>query len=119
MLSDCINELLSKYGCDITLSANGAQYTFKGMLQPVTDKNKQSLEDSFTSIGMLDKSHIIYYGPNANGGEHLSEGCVITASGGRYLVKRCERYRCGGEVVYVWAVLRRAYDGANGGNAEE
>lgn len=105
---------IKKTGGLITLEVNNEQYSFFAQVQPIHDKSKLYLESNYSSLGKIDRSHAVYFGPCNNGGELLSEGAIIIACGIRYTVKISEPFFINDKIAYFWAVLQRAYGESEG-----
>lgn len=105
-----VNRAFAMVGREIHLEQDGQVHRYMAVVQPIHDKSKLYLESSYSSLGKLDRSHALYYGPVSGGGEHIREGSLLLAGTVSYTVKICEEFFYQEKSIYIWAVLQRAFD---------
>lgn len=104
-----ISANLKKIGQPVSFSIDEVTYNFYAHIQPIHDKSKLYLESTYSSLGKIDRSHALYYGPVFDGGELLAEGMIVTANSVHYLVKISEPFFITNKKAYIWAVLQRSF----------
>ena len=106
MRKDHLRAALKRYGNTVTVLRNGKREIARAFIQPLRKLNRLYLNDRYTPAGFFDNGYRLYIGdPRTAFG--CSDGTVIVCGGDRYSVVNAEHYIVNGDVVYMWAILRR------------
>jgi len=96
-----IQNILSEYGTDMTLTSREETKTVRGFFRAVNSRSWQSMESEATLLGEISRGQYVYLGPAE---EEILEGDTIMLGGRVYLVRRTEQYYCGNQVLYRWGL---------------
>ena len=100
-MQQLIQNVLTEYGTDLTLTSGEASKTLRGFFRAVNSKSWQSMESEATLLGEITRGQYAYIGP-ADGG--VREGDTLALGDRRYLVRRVELYYFGNQPLYQWGL---------------
>ena len=98
-----VSDALKRYGEQVQIHTAQGNFRVYAMVTPLRRKHRLYLDEIGTSMGVFDGSYRHYVG---EAGCPLSEGDEVELGGERFSVLISERYRTGGTVVYIWAILK-------------
>jgi len=96
-----IDEILAKYGQEVTVEHGGETETVRAFIQPLTERDEAVTET--TAVGWLDGRLWLYLGRKA-----VEAGDVILWNGQRFRVRSGRPHYIGGTLCHWRAVLERA-----------
>ena len=108
-----INYIINKFGNTVYLTAKGSwqSATFNAFIQPLRYKNKLYMTGDFTPIGRNTNDLYLYLGPKNHNFSDSAENYQIHDSfGNSYIIDRAEPILFKGEVLYIWAIIRKVLE---------
>jgi hypothetical protein len=104
-----IDRVLSRYGSEVSLSANGTDFIegYRAFVQPLRYKNKMYLDGVYSPIGHVDQSFYLYVGPAWVDLTQTDRKARLKMGESTFFISHCERVQVAGEPLYVWAILRK------------
>jgi len=96
-----IQNILSEYGTDMTLTSREETKTVRAFFRAVNSKSWQSMESEATLLGEITRGQYAYIGPVGGG---VREGDTLTLGEKNYLVRRVEFYYFGNQPIYQWGL---------------
>lgn len=96
-----VEQILARYGQEVTVERGGTAETVRAFLQPVTERSEDGPEPS--AIGRLDGRLWLYLGRAA-----LEAGDTVCWDGRRFRVRSGRPHYIGGRLSHWRAVLERA-----------
>ncbi len=109
-IKNCAQRSIEKCGEEITLEKDGTTYSTLAVIQPLRYKNSSYFENLYVPEGYYNGNSYIYIGKPDVGIELLTYDSTITATSGKYVVKRVEKVCYGSEVIYIWALLQKCVE---------
>ncbi len=89
------------------VSRDGEQLMeMKVFISPLRYKNKMYLYGVNTEIGYNSQGHYLYIGPPDPDLTAANDGEYISCLGEKYRIDRAEKVYKGGDVFYIWAIIR-------------
>ena len=85
----------------LQLEGKGETRTFRGLLQPLRSKSKESWEAKIGELGAYALGRYAFYGP---GDLSAARGDVIMLKDKRYMLQRVERFYLGNRALYCWGL---------------
>lgn len=110
MIISDIKNGIKRYGRSVYIT-DGRMTTdvFTVMIQPLRYKNKMYMSGDFTEIGHYEEGYYLYIGPADRDISGLTRNARIhTADGKLYSIHRTEKLYIGEDVLYIWAIIRKA-----------
>lgn len=102
-LTSALTNSIAKLGGVVEISLRGKSVRARAIVEPLRYKNKIYIGGEFHSLGAMKKDKYLFIGtPDIELSENAS---VIESVGGKYIVKRCERYYVQDRPIYVWAIM--------------
>ncbi len=96
-----VEEVMEKYGTDLTIVSETETKTARGFFRAVNSKSWQSMESDATLLGEITRGQYAYMGP---AGVEVQEGDTLVLGNRSYLFRRVEPYYYGNAVVYLWGL---------------
>lgn len=96
-----VENILARYGTDMTVTGSAGTKTVRGFFRAVNSKSWQSMESEATLLGEISRGQYAYIGPVAGA---VQEGDTITLGEKTYLVRRAEAYYYGNAPIYQWGL---------------
>ena len=96
-----VEEILARYGQEVTVEHGGTAETVRAFLQPVTERDEAVPE--MTAVGWLDGRLWLYLGRAA-----VEAGDVVCWDGRRFRARSGRPHHIGGTLCHWRAVLERA-----------
>lgn len=111
-----IESLLNRWGRSIFIKgADGWESPlFNAFIQPLRYKNKLYLYGDYTPIGINKNDLYLYIGPPSRDLSKLDSTYRLYDGEFLYLIDRAEKVYLGNTPQYVWAVIRKTTEEANG-----
>lgn len=112
---EMIDRMFERYGTPVTVyPAGNSPAEARALIQPLSVRSKLSPDEACLPAGCFDRSHYFYLGPAAQRPDRLADAEI--GDGERsYRVIRARGVGCGGELLYVWAVLEEKEEETDGG----
>lgn len=98
-----VREIIRVYGSCVTVHKDGEKISARAFVQPIRYTSKYYVGGKYHRAGLAGTDRYLYIG-SPDIALSLS-GTVIQTESGKYIVKRSEIYRVGGNKVYTWAIL--------------
>ena len=96
-----IQNLLNRYGTDVTLCHGETEKTVRAFFRAVNSTSWQSMESEATLLGEITRGQYAYIGPPEGG---AVEGDTISLGGRSYLLRRVELYYFRNQAIYQWGL---------------
>ncbi len=96
-----VEEVMEKYGTDLTIVSETETKTARGFFRAVNSKSWQSMESDATLLGEITRGQYAYMGP---AGVEVEEGDTLVLGNRSYQFRRVEPYYYGNAVVYLWGL---------------
>ncbi len=108
---ESINGILSRYGSEFSLSANGEDFCggFRAFVQPLRYKNKMYLDGTHSRMGHVDQSFYLYVGPAWVDITKMDHRARLKMGEQVFFVSHSELVQVANTPLYVWAILRREW----------
>ena len=109
-MTEDIQNIFLQYGISVRLQDSdgySSEY-FKCFIQPLRYKNKMYLDGVNTAIGFNSEGHYLYIGPAQHDLTMIdSSDTWLADSNDKYKIDRAEKVYFAGEVLYIWAIIRK------------
>ncbi len=95
-------DIIQKWGESLSVTTEGAELNFKGIIQPLNKKRYSTYFTERLSAGTLcNNVYYLIFPPTVS----LAAGTVIRSEDKSYCVRSCGAFKVKNESVYAWAVL--------------
>lgn len=102
-IKEIVCDALRRYGESVELKTKEGSFETFAVIQPLRRKHRLFMNEDRMVPGEFDSSFRHYVGqPSAA----LCEGDEVLYHNERYAVVMSERYYCGEEIIYIWAILK-------------
>jgi len=102
---------LRKVGREVFLADGGwVSAPYYAVLEQRWKSNKSNFENRQTEIGFTSADYYTYIGPFDHDIEAVSENGCLYADGVKYIFKKKEKMKMGGELLYFTGVVRRVQE---------
>ncbi len=106
-----IKKGLEKTGRQVTLEDAGwSSVPFYAVIKQKWKSYKSDFEFNETEIGRVSADYCIYIGPYDHDITALSDNAVLCVDGRKYMFKKKETEKLGGETVYYSGIVRRIWE---------
>lgn len=92
---------LARFGQSLRWEGAEGARSFKGLLQPLRAKSKESWERHIGELGAYALGKFAFYGP---GDLPAEQGDTIVLRDRRYVLQRVERFYLGDRALYCWGL---------------
>lgn len=102
-----ITDLITRFGCNISVSAGSSTDECRAFIQPLRYKNKLYLDGTSLTQGLYGGSYCLLIAPPDLRLDGAAEDYVIEckAMNKRFTVKKTDTYYFNDTPLYLWAVL--------------
>lgn len=107
---DCgkiITDLITRFGCEISVSDGSAKSQYRAFIQPLRYKNKLYLDGTSLTQGLYSGSYCLLIAPPELKLDSTAEDYIIECKSmnKRFTVKKADTYYLNDAPLYLWAVL--------------